>query len=81
MEIYRSVFIMLSPWLTFILLALVAKFLLKSARKRSSAAIAFGAFSQMLLPDPQVEKTIEMVVETKQAIKQNEDNEDTSKEN
>lgn len=74
MDIYRSVFIMLSPWLIFLLLAVVAVFLIKSAKKRNSTAVAFGAVSQMLLPDPQVEKTIEIVVENKRVIKESEEN-------
>lgn len=79
MDIYRSAFIMLSPWLIFILLAFVAKFLMKSARKRGSTAVAFGAISQAVLPDPQVEKTIEIVVQSKRAIKENEDSADKAK--
>jgi hypothetical protein len=76
MEFYQSIFIMLSPWLIFLALALIAKFLIKSARKRNTAAVAFGAISQMVLPDPQVEKTIEIVTEAKRVVKTLEESEE-----
>lgn len=79
MDIYSSIFIMLSPWLIFILLALVAKFLIKSAKRRCRTAVAFAAFSQMLLPDPQIEKTIEMIVEIKRSVKVTEEDEENKK--
>lgn len=69
MEYYRELLIVLSPWLIFITLALLAKFLIKSAKKRNGAAVAFGVMAQMFLPDPQVEKTIETVVVEKKMIK------------
>ncbi|MDO6567301.1 hypothetical protein Q4561_09550 [Alteromonas sp. 1_MG-2023] len=36
------------------------------ARKQKGAAIVFGMLMQMILPDPKVQHTIEMVVESKQ---------------
>ncbi len=58
MDYYYSIFIIFTPWLSFILLALLAKKLLSSANKRKGVAVAFGVLVQMFLPDPQVEKTI-----------------------
>lgn len=76
MEIYRSLFIVLAPWLIFLVLALTAKFLIKSARKRGATAVAFGSVSQMVLPDPNVEKTIEIVMKAKRMENEEEVNED-----
>ncbi len=39
------------------------------AKKQKGAALAFGILVQMFLPDPKVEHTIEMVVETKRETK------------
>ena len=36
------------------------------ARKQKGAAIVFGMLMQMILPDPKVQHTIEMVTEAKQ---------------
>ena len=44
--------------------------MIKWARKRKGAAMAFGILVQMFLPDPKVEQTIEMVAEKKET-KQN----------
>lgn len=40
--------------------------MIKWARKRKGAAMAFGILVQMFLPDPKVEQTIEMVAEKKE---------------
>ena len=45
-------FIMLAPWLVFVVLAIFACLLLKLARKRKGIAFAFGVFVQMFTPDP-----------------------------
>ncbi len=63
-------FIILAPWLVFVVLAIIACWLLKFARKRKGIAIAFGIFVQMFSPDPMVEQTIKMVQVDKQVIKQ-----------
>ena len=39
------------------------------ARKKKGAAMAFGMLVQMLLPDPKVQQTIEIVTESKQEQK------------
>lgn len=65
-------FLMLAPWLVFIVLVIVACWLLKFARKRKGIAIAFGIFVQMFSPDPMVEQTIKMVQVDKRIIKRKE---------
>jgi len=64
MEYYRELLIVLLPWLIFILFAFLASILIKLAKKRRGVAVAFGVMAQMLLPDPQVEKTIETMIVT-----------------
>jgi len=63
-------FLMLAPWLVFIVLAIIAYWLLKFARKRKGIALAFGVFVQMFTPDPMVEQTIKMVQVEKRVVKQ-----------
>lgn len=64
------IFIMLAPWLVFIVLAIIACWLLKQAEKHKGIAFAFGVFVQMFSPDPMVEYTIKIVQIDKQVIKQ-----------
>jgi len=61
---------MLTPWLVFIVLGIIACWLLKLARKRKGIALAFGVFVQMFTPDPMVEQTIKMVQVDKRVVKQ-----------
>ncbi|MCP4325045.1 MAG: hypothetical protein GY787_25005 [Alteromonadales bacterium] len=63
-------FLVLAPWLAFIILAIIACWLLKLAKKRKGIAIAFGIFVQMFSPDPMVEQTIKMAQVDKQMVKQ-----------
>ncbi len=65
-------FLVLAPWLAFIMMAIIACWLLKLAKKRRGIAIAFGIFVQMFSPDPMVEQTIKMVQVDKRVIKQKE---------
>lgn len=65
-------FVMLAPWLAFILLAIIACWLLKLAKKRRGIAIAFGIFVQMFSPDPMVEQTIKMVQVENRIVKRKE---------
>ncbi len=76
MDYYYSIFIIFTPWLSFILLALLAKKLLSSANKRKGVAVAFGVLVQMFLPDPQVEKTIETIIVEKREINTRENESD-----
>jgi len=65
-------FLMLAPWLVFIVLAIIACWLLKLAKKRRGIAIAFGIFIQMFSPDPMVEQTIKMVQVDNRIVKRKE---------
>jgi len=70
----NAFYIVLAPWLVFIMSALIAKLLIRFAKKRRGVAIAFGVLVQMFSPDPYVEKTIEtFIVEKRQVKKQQED--------
>ncbi|GAA6172213.1 hypothetical protein NBRC116592_18830 [Colwellia sp. KU-HH00111] len=66
----NALYIVLAPWLVFIVFALVAKVLINFAKKRRGIAVAFGIFVQMFSPDPFVERTVETVVVAKQQRKQ-----------
>lgn len=63
-------YLLLAPWLFFAVLAIIACWLLKLARKRKGIAIAFGVFVQMFTPDPMVEQTIKMVQVDKRVASQ-----------
>lgn len=77
-DYYYEAVIVLLPWFSFIFFALCAKKLLKYAHKRKGIAVAFGVLVQMLLPDPQVEKTIEtVIVAEKKVVKRQDDKSDT----
>ncbi len=65
-------FLVLAPWLAFIMLAIIACWLLNLAKKRRGIAIAFGIFVQMFSPDPMVEQTIKMVQVDKRIVKREE---------
>jgi len=70
----NAFYIVLAPWLVFIMSALIAKLLIRFAKKRRGVAIAFGVLVQMFSPNPYVEKTIEtFIVEKRQVKKQQED--------
>ncbi|VEL98353.1 hypothetical protein ALT761_03371 [Alteromonas sp. 76-1] len=49
------------------------------ARKQKGAAIVFGMLMQMILPDPKVQHTIEMVTEAKQEKSGQEDKSEDDK--
>ena len=65
----KFLFIVFAPWLTFVVLAIIACWLIKLARKRKSLAIAFGVLVQMLMPDPQIEQTVKAVQVDKRVVK------------
>lgn len=65
-------YLMLAPWLVFVVLGVVASWLLKLAKKRKGIAVAFGIFVQMFTPDPMVEQTIKTVQVDKRVVKQKE---------
>jgi len=63
-------YLMLAPWLLFVVLAITACWLLKLAKKRKGIAFAFGVFVQMFSPDPMVEQTIKMVQVDQRMVKE-----------
>lgn len=65
----NAFYIVLAPWLVFIVFALVAKLLINFAKKRRGVVIAFAVLVQMFSPDPFVEKTIETVMVAKRPEK------------
>jgi uncharacterized membrane protein YgaE (UPF0421/DUF939 family) len=65
----KFLFIVFAPWLTFVVLAIIACCLFKLARKRRGIAFAFGVLVQMFIPDPQVEQTIKTVQVDKRIVK------------
>jgi hypothetical protein len=65
----KFLFIVFAPWLTFVVLAIIACCLFKLARKRRGIAFAFGLLVQMFIPDPQVEQTIKTVQVDKRIVK------------
>ena len=67
----KMFFLMLAPWLVFIVLAIIASLLLKFAKKRKGIAFAFGVLVQMFVPDPLVEQTIKVVQVEKRVVKEN----------
>lgn len=65
----NALYIVLAPWLIFVLFAAVAKLLMKSAKKRRGVAFAFGVLVQMFNPDPFIERTIKTVIVEKRCEK------------
>ena len=72
---YYEFYIFLLPWLSFIFFAWCAHKLIRYAHKRKGIAVAFGIFVQMLLPDPQIEKTIETVIIAEKRVNKEQGNE------
>jgi hypothetical protein len=62
-------FIVLAPWLTFVVLAIIACWLVKLARKRKNLAFAFGVLLQIFMPVPQTEQTVKAVQVDKRVVK------------
>lgn len=64
-----EVFIVLLPWFILMLIFFIGFKLIKWAKQQNSAAYVFGAMVQMLVPDPYVERTIQLVQENKKSVK------------
>jgi len=71
----NAFYIVLAPWLVFVVFAFIAKLLIAFAKKRRGVAIAFGIFLQMFSPDPFVERTIETVMVAKRQEKKQQEGE------
>ncbi|WP_289031013.1 hypothetical protein [uncultured Paraglaciecola sp.] len=69
MTYLHTLFFEALPWLYFIGFILFGLKMISLARNRKAAAIAFGLFLQIYLPDPRAQITIEAVVERKQEVK------------
>ena len=63
----------MKPWLSFIVFIFLCIKMAGWAKNRKAGAIAFGLFFQMILPDPCAQSTIEAVVERKQEVKKQQD--------
>lgn len=72
-------YLALAPWLVFVVLGICANFLIKFAKKRRGIAVAFGILVQMFSPDPLVENTIKMVQVDKRIVKEEANDEISSK--
>ena len=59
----------MKPWLSFGVFIYLCVKMTAWAKNRKAGAIAFGLFFQMILPDPCAQSTIEAVVERKQEVK------------
>ncbi|WJG09028.1 hypothetical protein [Aliiglaciecola sp. LCG003] len=65
--------LVLLPWMVLVGIVLVFATLVKLAKKRKSAVVAFGVLVHMFLPDPYVQRTIETVAEAKQEVRKQQD--------
>lgn len=66
MEALEKVYLPLLVWLFIVCLIGFFGLMYRWAKKQKGAALAFGMFVQMFLPDPKVQQTIECVAESKQ---------------
>lgn len=65
----QTLFVEALPWLLFVGFIFFSLIMISLARHRKAAAVAFGLFLQIYLPDPRAQITIEAVVERKQEVK------------
>ena len=73
MDILIILWQLIKPWLFFVAFICLCIKMAGWARNRRAGAIAFGLFFQMILPDPSAKVTIEAVVERKQEVKKQQD--------
>ena len=66
MERLHDAFLPLMVWLGFIGMVVFFAFIYRWARRQKGAALAFGMFIQMFLPDPRAQQTIEWVAKAEQ---------------
>ena len=66
METLRACYLPLLVWLSVIGLVIFFIKMVGWAKKGKGAAMAFGIFFQMFLPDPKAQITIEFIAESKQ---------------
>ena len=61
------------PWLFFLAVIFVFYKLFSWAKNKKTRALVFGILTQMFMPDPYVERTVQVVQEDKKESKQAED--------
>ena len=69
-------FLLLLPWIIFLVFVLFAFKLIEWAKKRKPAAIALGIAAQILLPDPNVQKAQIVIEQQKKEIRQTQEAKD-----
>ena len=60
-------------WLFFLVLMFIFNKLFLWAKNKKTGALVFGILTQMFMPDPYVERTVQVVQEDKKESKQAED--------
>jgi len=65
----------LLPWGIIMLIFFIGFKLVSWAKKQNSAAYVFGAMVQMLVPDPYVERTIQLVQDNKKTAQKQKERE------
>lgn len=78
MDIFQEVIFSLLAYGSVFLSVCFFVMMCKWAKKKKGAAMAFGMLVQMFLPDPKVEQTIEMVVESKKEDKGEQESDESS---
>ena len=71
----NAFYIVLAPWLVFIVFAFVAKLLISFAKKRRGVAMAFAVFMQIFSPVPFVERADKTFIVEKRQVKKQQDGE------
>ncbi|MBO7923169.1 hypothetical protein J5X92_13150 [Alteromonas sp. K632G] len=79
MDLFSDTLFALSVFVGFAFIVGFFAFMYLWARKQKGAAIVFGMLIQMILPDPKVQHTIEMVTEAKQEKSGQEDKSEDDK--
>ncbi len=65
LEIFQPSF----PWLLFLIMIIVFRQLFSWAKNKKTGALVFCILTQMFMPDPYVEKTVQIVQEKKKESK------------
>ncbi|MDP5030297.1 hypothetical protein [Paraglaciecola sp.] len=68
-----AIYAELKPWIIIFIFIWLCLKLVTLARERKGIALAFGIFTQMFLPDPKAQQTIEAIVQRKEEAKKQQD--------
>jgi hypothetical protein len=71
---FSLITIKLLPWIVLLVIILFARLLLKWAKQQHTGAYVVGAMVQTILPDPYVERTIQVVQHNKKEVKKEKEN-------